>query len=153
MVISKLNTTLIIDRLRIIQNSLLELEKMSRLSREDFLSDKRNPAASESFLRHAIESIFDIGRHILAKLKSKKILEYKEIAELLGAEKIISEELSQKLIPIVGYRNRIVHFYHEITDEELYEIVQKDLDDIRDFVKSMEKFISFYEKNSKGQEC
>lgn len=95
MVISKLNTTLIIDRLRIIQNSLLELEKISGLSREGFLSDKRNPAASESFLRHAIESIFDIGRHILAKLKSKKILEYKEIAELLGAEKIIAKELSK----------------------------------------------------------
>lgn len=43
MVISKLNTTLIVDRLRVIQNSLLELEKISRLSKEDFLSDKRNP--------------------------------------------------------------------------------------------------------------
>jgi uncharacterized protein YutE (UPF0331/DUF86 family) len=149
MVISKLNTTLIIDRLRVIQNSLLELGKISRFSKDDFLSDKRNPAASESFLRHAIESIFDIGRHILAKLKSKKILEYKEIAELLGAEKIIPKELSQKLIPIAGYRNRIVHFYHEITDEELYEILQKDLGDISEFVKSMEEFITFYEKRSK----
>ncbi len=149
MVISKLNTTLIIDRLRVIQNSLLELGKISRFSKEDFLSDKRNPAASESFLRHAIESIFDIGRHILAKLKSKKILEYKEIAELLGAEKIIPKELSQKLIPIAGYRNRIVHFYHEITDEELYEILQKDLGDISEFVKSMEEFIIFYEERSK----
>jgi uncharacterized protein YutE (UPF0331/DUF86 family) len=127
----------------------LELGKISRFSKDDFLSDKRNPAASESFLRHAIESIFDIGRHILAKLKSKKILEYKEIAELLGAEKIIPKELSQKLIPIAGYRNRIVHFYHEITDEELYEILQKDLGDISEFVKSMEEFITFYEKRSK----
>jgi uncharacterized protein YutE (UPF0331/DUF86 family) len=29
-----------------------------------------------------------------------------------------------------SYQNRLVHFYHEITDEELFEICKNELDDI-----------------------
>jgi uncharacterized protein YutE (UPF0331/DUF86 family) len=33
---------------------------------------------------------------------------------------------------LAGYRNRLVHFYHEIETEELYKICKDDLHDIRD---------------------
>jgi len=32
---------------------------------------------------------------------------------------------------MAGYRNRMVHFYHEITPEELHEICLNHLDEIR----------------------
>lgn len=51
----------------IIREFLIKLERLSKFSREEFLSDERNPAACESFLRRCIEAMFDIGRHILAK--------------------------------------------------------------------------------------
>ena len=31
---------------------------------------------------------------------------------------------------LAGYRNRLVHLYHEITAEELFEICKNELDDI-----------------------
>jgi uncharacterized protein YutE (UPF0331/DUF86 family) len=148
MVISSLNTSLIADRLKLIRDSLFEMKKMAEMSFHDFLADKRNPASTESFLRRSLEAVFDIGRHILAKSKGKKIIEYKEIALLLGREKVIPLELSQRLIPIAGYRNRLVHFYHEINDKELYEIIKKDLVDIEDFVKAIERFLRAYRKNT-----
>ena len=30
---------------------------------------------------------------------------------------------------MAGYRNRMVHFYGEITEQELYNIIQEDLED------------------------
>jgi len=121
---------------------------MAGMSLPDFLSDRRNPASTESFLRRSLEAVFDIGRHILAKSRGEKIIEYKEIALFLGREKVIPLELSQKLIPIAGYRNRLVHFYHEISDKELYEIIKKDLGDIEDFVKAIERFLRVYRRNT-----
>jgi len=47
----------------------------------------------------------------------------------------------KKLMEMAGYRNRIVHFYHEITNEELYAILQNDLKDIEQFVSEIGKFI------------
>jgi len=144
MVISNLNTTLITDRLSIIIDSITEMKALRKQSNEEFFSDKRNPRAAESYLRHTLGAIFDIGRHILAKTARRKTIEYKEIARLLGKEKIIPHKLTNKLIPMAGYRNRLTHFYHEITDQELYEIINKDLEDIEEFVKAIQKFLVEY---------
>jgi uncharacterized protein YutE (UPF0331/DUF86 family) len=32
---------------------------------------------------------------------------------------------------LAGYRNRLVHFYHEVSAEELYEICAHQLDDLK----------------------
>ena len=65
MVISKLNLNKIQENLNLIGEFLEKLRKLRRLSKDEFLSDERNPAATESFLRRCIEAIFDVGRHIL----------------------------------------------------------------------------------------
>ena len=76
--------------------------------------------------------------------------EYKDIARGLGESGVISRSLSERLINMAGYRNRIVHFYHEITGEELYHILQTDLGDIRLFLKEIAKFIETH-KSSEAQ--
>ena len=146
MVIASLNTLLIKDRLQAIVSSLNRLEELSKFSLEEYLADYRNPRTTESLLRQSLEAMFDIGRHILAKTSTRKFIEYKAIAKGLGNIKIISSALAERLISIAGYRNRIVHYYHEITDEELYDIIHRDLGDIWEFTHAIDKFIQQYEK-------
>jgi uncharacterized protein YutE (UPF0331/DUF86 family) len=45
---------------------------------------------------------------------------------------------------MAGYRNRLVHYYTEISNEELYEILQNDLGDLEKFLKEIEKFLKKY---------
>jgi len=144
MVISKLNLNKIQENINLIGEFLEKLRRLSKLSEDDFLSDERNPAAAESFLRRCIEGIFDIGRHILSKSFAYKSLEYKEVAVELGKKQIISKEYSETLVKIAGYGNRMVHFYKRITDKELYDILQNDLVDIEKFLKEMEVFLKKY---------
>lgn len=42
---------------------------------------------------------------------------------------------------MAGYRNRMIHFYDEITKEELYDIISKKLGDIETFVKAIIKLL------------
>jgi uncharacterized protein YutE (UPF0331/DUF86 family) len=144
----KLNIKLIEDRLGFIVKALSRLEKLSRLGREEFLSED-NPAIAESYLRRALEAIFDTGRHILAKKEGQGIVEYKEIARTLGRKGIISKECSESLVLMAGYRNRLVHFYHEVEDAELYEILQANLTDIRRFLRDIKDFLIEYKKTQK----
>jgi uncharacterized protein YutE (UPF0331/DUF86 family) len=54
---------------------------------------------------------------------------------------------------MTGYRNRLVHFYHEVNDKELYLITKSNLADIEDFVKEMKTFIESYrQKNQEADE-
>ena len=149
MVISSLNTKLISDRLGFITQSLVKLRKLSDLDKNGFLADD-NPAIAESYLRRSLEAIFDIGRHIIAKHAGKGIIEYKEIAVALGNMGVVSAELSDRLRLMAGYRNRLVHFYHEVTDKELFVITQENLSDIEKFILEIKGFITEYNKKKKA---
>jgi uncharacterized protein YutE (UPF0331/DUF86 family) len=119
------------------------------MTKKKFLSDRKNPPFVESYLRRSLEAVFDIGRHILAKTQGFKEIEYKTIAKELGERGIISKELSDSLYVMAGYRNRMVHFYREVTPEELYQIVVNNLKDLEHFVSEIVAFIRTYEKKSK----
>jgi len=148
MVISNLNIKLIEDRLGFIIKSISKLKKLSSLTDEDFLEDDR-PAVAESYLRRSLEAIFDIGRHIIAKSAGKGLVEYKEIAIALGQIEVITNQLAERLKLMAGYRNRLVHFYHEVTETELYLIVKNNISDIENFVKEIKKFIEKYREHEK----
>jgi len=144
MVISKLNTHKIEKNISIIQEFLIELKKFATMSLEEFLSDKRNPSSAESYLRRSLEAIFDIGRHILAKTYGLKELEYKDIARQLGEKGIVEKDYSKILVKMAGYRNRMVHLYHEVSSEEIYYILQNHLNDLEKFISAIVLFMEKY---------
>ncbi len=143
MVISNLNIKLIEDRIGFITMAIARLRKLSRLEELVFLKGD-TPAIAESYLRRSLEAIFDIGRHIIAKTAGKAAVEYKEIAKALGENGVVSKRLSEKLILMAGYRNRLIHFYHEVSDTELYVILRDHLNDMEEFVKEIKDFIKIY---------
>lgn len=102
----------------------------------------------ESYLRRSLEAVFDIGRHILAKTYGFKDIEYKVIAKELGERGIISKELAEVLYTMAGYRNRMVHFYREITPDELHFITINNLKDFEVFAKEIVTFLRAYEERT-----
>ena len=100
-------------------------------NKAEFLKNKHHVAAAESYLRRSLEALFDIGRHILAKKFAYPAAEYKEIAKGLSDRKVIIGDQVELMRKMAGYRNRMVHFYHEITPEELHEICVDHLDEIK----------------------
>jgi uncharacterized protein YutE (UPF0331/DUF86 family) len=146
MVISRLNVDKIEKNLSLIQEFILKLRRLSTLPLDEFLSDYRNPASAESYLRRSLEAIFDTGRHILAKTYGFKDLEYKVIAKELGDKGVVDREYSRVLVKMAGYRNRMVHLYHEISSEEIYRIMRDHLPDIERFIKEMGRFLEDYKK-------
>lgn len=143
MVISNLNIKLIEDRLGLINRSITRLNKLSSLREETFLEGD-TPAIAESYIRRSLEAIFDVGRHIIARTPGKGIVEYKEVANALGAAGVVTKTLAERLKLMAGYRNRLIHFYHEITDRELFLIVKNNLSDMENFVKEIKTFIEKY---------
>jgi uncharacterized protein YutE (UPF0331/DUF86 family) len=126
-----------IDRKVITQRAAWIREMMGALgelplkNKKSFIRNRRNVAAAESYLRRSLEALFDIGRHILVKRFAIPATEYKEIARGLLDKKILSEDEAELMRKMAGYRNRMVHFYHEITPEEIHEICLNHLDEIR----------------------
>lgn len=129
----KLKHQVLLDRTAIIENSLVKLEKMKSLPAEEFLKGE-NFAIAEHYLRYALEATFDICAHILSRIPGVIVGEYKQMALQMGKNEIVPMNYAEEnLNKMAGYRNRLTHFYFELSPKEMYEIIQTRLDDFRDF--------------------
>lgn len=106
-----------------IEEMLRSIATLPLESEEAFLADPRMVAAGESFLRRALEALLDLGRHLLAKGFGIAAAEYKSIPQHLEESGVLSRDLAARLSEMAGYRNRLVHFYDEVTPAELYRIL------------------------------
>lgn len=119
------------DRLEIVSVCIADLRALSRASIEEFLLDRRNPAAADSLLRRAIEAIFDTARHILAKGFGVSTLEYRDVARRTAEHGVIDDKaLGERFVRIAGFRNRLAHHYDDVTPAELFGILSTDLPDL-----------------------
>lgn len=138
----KLNKRVIGDRLAWIDKMVAEIRALPLNSYEEFSANQRDVWAAESCLRRALEAIFDLGRHILAKGFGQGVTEYKQIASELETAGVLSHRRARLLSTLAGYRNRLVHFYHEVTSEELYEICRDNLDDLLKIKDALRKWVT-----------
>ena len=56
--------------------------------------------------------------------------EYKDIPSELLEKGVLTKSDADVMREMAGYRNRMVHFYHEISSKELYEICANETGDI-----------------------
>ena len=131
MVAGKINKKVVTDRASWILKMIEAIKDLPVENQKEFLQDARNVASAESYLRRALEAMLDLGRHILARGFAKPVTEYKDVAKGLLKREVLPEKEGELLLKMVGYRNRMVHFYHEITPQELHEICRDHLDEIK----------------------
>lgn len=120
---SRIREKVVAGRTAVVRGMLAEIETLPLATLESFLADRRMVAAGESYLRRALEALLDLGRHLLAKGFGVAAVEYQEIARALGECGVLDDTRAELLKRMAGYRNRLVHFYDEISSEELYGIL------------------------------
>lgn len=137
----RIKKEMILDRIGIIEKSLRKLENLKSLSLDKFLKDE-NFAIAEHYLRYALEATFDICAHILSRIPGAIVEEYKQMAVEMGKQKIIPMDFAEdNLYKMAGYRNRLTHFYFEISPKEMHEIIQNKLGDFETLLKYFKKLI------------
>jgi len=133
---------IIVERAGWIRKMIVGIQALPLDSMESFLSDPRNAASAESYLRRALEALMDLGRHILAKGFGKAVTEYKEIPRELHREGVLHSTDARLMRELAGYRNRMVHFYDEVTTEEIYHICHDQLSDVERILAVILKWIN-----------
>lgn len=136
-----INKNAIKERLSIIEEALSKLQGFRLIKYKTFLEDDRF-AIAEHYLRRALEAVLDIGSHILSRIPGARPHTYKDIPKLLGEHKIVPLDFAEgPLLKIAGYRNRLIHFYNEVSKSELFDIIQNNLQDIKKFCQIIVKLI------------
>lgn len=131
----------ILKRVSGIQEEIRELENLAELPFEEFENGIGFKLA-QYHMHRSLEGVFHIGAHILSRIPGADAAEYKEIAKKLGEYKIIDKDFAKnRLSEMAGYRNRLVHFYAEISSKEIYNIINHNLDDFDIFLKAVKNVL------------
>jgi uncharacterized protein YutE (UPF0331/DUF86 family) len=133
------------EHLQQLNKYYLHLAEMRKLKREVFIQDAVFQGAAERFLQLAIESCLNIGNRILSLQQFQKPLNppqtYADIFLSLKDIGVIDQDLSDKLVMMAKFRNRLIHLYWEISPEKIFEIVQNNLEDFKLFEKKIVEFV------------
>jgi len=125
-------------------NNLLEvyqgLKKLQRFTLKDLKENIENVWSVTFGLVAGIEAVLDISQYILAD-KGIKIESYGKIPEKLFTAKIIDKNFSEKMQKMVGFRNRAIHNYPSLDEKQLYEILQKDIEDFKELLEIMREYL------------
>lgn len=138
----KIDKKVVEHRIKLIELHLQRLKKFQDLSKKDFALSMNFDAASWN-LRCALEATFDICAHILARIPGARVGEYKQMAVEMGRQKVIPKDFAEdQLYEMAGYRNRLTHFYFEVSPKEMYQIIQNNLGDFDIFLKHIKKLLT-----------
>jgi len=115
-----LNREVLQARISYIEDSLRSVERFKGITYKEFHSNSDNFRIAFYDLHRALEAVMDSGSHILSRIPGARPTSYKDVPRLLGKNKIIPADFAtNSLTRMAGYRNRMVHFYGEITEREI----------------------------------
>jgi len=147
----KVRAATILQKSAQVNAMLLGIQSLPLGSFKEFTGDPRNPAAAESYLRRALEGLLDLARHILAKGIGQAPAEYKEVAAMSARAGLLSESQGILMMRIAGYRNRLVHFYDEVSERELYDICSSQMDDVRALLDALLEWVRAHPDSIDGE--
>ncbi len=116
-------------------NALRRLKELADLPKDEFLSNPHFIASAKYFLIVAIEAAIDMCNHVISRNRLRVPEDYADTFRVMGEVGFFDEEFVDRLVQMARFRNRLVHLYWNVDDEIVYEILQKDIQDLEEFVK------------------
>jgi uncharacterized protein YutE (UPF0331/DUF86 family) len=113
------------------------LQNLRPYSLNEFKSNPLIFGSSERFLHLAIECAIDIGNHLISDLRLRKPGTNREIFEILNEKGIITDGLRDSLCKMAQFLNILVHDYMKIDREIVFNILQRDLKNLEEFIKAV----------------
>lgn len=128
-----LNHELIGARCQEIEESLGRLEQMKVIPQGKFLEDRDLQDIACYRLLIAIEAALNLCYHVAARKFKRVPSEYAECFAILSELGLLDHDLANRLQAMARFRNLLLHMYWKMNYEKVYEIIQNNLNDLRQF--------------------
>lgn len=120
---------------------LAEIEDLFKFPDKEIKKDSMKLHTAERLLQLIVDEIIDINQHFIKELDLKIPEDFQSTFYILGENKILPQKFAQKMAPVVGMRNRIVHRYEELDKNLFIEKFRKNISDFKIYIKTINDFI------------
>ncbi len=123
------------------RKAIFRLKSLKALDKEAFLNDPDKIGSAKYHFIVAIESAIDICNHVISQNGYRAPEDYGDTFWILGEQGAFDKDFISDLKEMAKFRNRLIHLYWEVDDEQLHEILQLRLDDFKRFLHGIALFL------------
>lgn len=130
---------------------MLKLEPLKEKEKQEFLEDPYLRDIVERNLEVAAQACIDVANRIISIEQLEKPQDSYEAILRLGEAGVLPQDFAQKLAPLAGFRNILVHEYLDINWDEVYQNLQE-LGDLYRFMDHIKDWLK-REESSSSETC
>lgn len=134
-------TSFVLQKLAEASNYLKEIKVLLKFSDKEILSDSNKLHAAERLLQLTVDTTIDINQHFIKELNLPTSEDFQGTFYVLGENKILPPDFAQKIAPVVGLRNRIVHRYDTLDKKLFISAFRKNLPDFKTYLKLVNAYL------------
>lgn len=129
------------NKISSVKKYLKILERFKNYSRSQIEEDINIKGATERYLYLVVQSSIDLAEAVISFKGFRKPSTLSENFYILQEEGIISANLAKNLSKMVGFINITAHDYEKIDYDIVYDILHNRLEDIKNFLSTIENLI------------
>ena len=122
-----------------VRRHLKRAKEKSNTDLNAFLSDIDRQEIVMFNLQTAIQNCVDIAAHIISEEGFGIPDSTSDMFYLLEENSYLDNQITEKMVKAAGFRNLIVHEYAKIEAKQVFNIVQKDITDLNEYLKAIFK--------------
>lgn len=120
---------------------LEEIKEFFKFPDEEILADAGKLHIAERLLQLIVDTMIDINQHFIRELNLKISEDFQGAFYILGEHNILPMDFAQKIAPIVGLRNRIIHRYETLDKPLFISVFRKNYTDFETYIKLIADYL------------
>lgn len=129
------------NKIDIIERCLIRIREVYAQSPEN-LKDYTKQDSIILNIQRAAEATIDIAMHIVSAKKLGIPKNSRDAFEVLAHNKIIDDNMLEKLKAMIGFRNIAIHNYQKLNLDILQKVIENNLNDFNEFIYCISKLKS-----------
>ena len=119
-----------------------ELEPLFKFSDEEIKKDNLKLRTVERLIQLIADEMVDINSYLIKKLNFPVPDDFQSTFYVLANNNILVKDFANKIAPIIGLRNRLVHRYEKVDMDLLLKMAREGKSDFKIYAKQSSDFLS-----------
>ena len=141
-----LNKDLVKTKIRSIQEYLSEVEPILSLPKEEIISNIEKLRTLERNFQLIVDAMLDVNIHFIRELELGSPDALKSTFLILAEGKVLPSDFAEKISPVVGLRNILVHGYEKVDRNLFVDSFQKNKQDFDKYMLFVDSYMLNYNK-------
>lgn len=110
------------------------LAELRDMAEDEFLKDRHRQSSAKYNFIAAIEAMIDLGHHLISQNRFRSPEDYADAFAVLAENGVVERDFAEELKKMARFRNRLVHYYWNVDEREIYTILRTRLGDFEKFI-------------------